>query len=122
MTSLTERTNGHSTESPLLVEYSEAVERQTADDAELTAEHYTGVAHDAITNDWVCWLNGRIVGWAPHPGEAASRVRESIETQATHPEPTAVGTGTLREQLPCSIEFQRSSKGEAYWTLKGYHA
>jgi hypothetical protein len=112
--------NGYRTESPLLVEYSEAVERQTADDAELTSEHYTGVSHDAITNDWVCWVSGRIIGWAPRPGEAARRVRECIEAQAAHPQPTTVST--LRDDNPCSIEFQRSAKGEAYWSLKSYHA
>ena len=102
------------------IEYSEAVESQTADDAELEAAHYSGVSFDTVTGDWCCRSHGRIIGWAKTPGEAACRVQACEEAQAAHPQPATVGT--LRDDNPCSIEFQRSAKGEAYWSLKSYHA
>jgi len=124
MTSLTEpTTNGHhATDNGIpTIEYSEAALRQTRVDAELAAVHFTGVTQDGVTGDWICWANGRIIGWAKTPGDAAQRVTACQAAYEAHPQPT-VSVSSTRDELPCSVEFQRSSKGEAYWTLKSYCA
>jgi len=59
------------------------------------------------------------VGWAKTPSEAAHRTQACIANQAAHLPAVA---GATRDELPCSVEFQRAKDGTVYWTLKGYHA
>lgn len=30
-----------------------------------TDTRYTGIEWDGTTEDWICWLDGRVMGWAP---------------------------------------------------------
>ncbi len=115
MSSLAVETNG---QNPALVEYDEAVERQKATDAALAAARFTGTTQDMVTGDYIVWAAGAIVGWTKTPDEAAHRLQANAAAQAAR----AATQSTARDELPCSIEFQRAKDGTVYWTIKGYHA
>lgn len=111
-------TNGRTPD--LRVEYDEAVEQQKATDQQLESANFTGASFDSVTGDWCIWLDGVIVGWARTQAEAARRATSCHLAQLAHVQPVTLTTA--RDELPCSVEFQRAKDGTVYWTLKGYHA
>jgi len=115
MSSLAQETNG---QTPILIEYTAAVEQQKALDAALAAARFTGTTQDQVTGDYIVWAAGAIVGWAKTPDEAAHHAQACIAAQAAH----TTTLSTARDELPCSVELQRAKDGTVYWTLKGYHA
>lgn len=95
----------------------DATATQAARDAELTAQHFTGADRDLVSGDWAVYADGKIVGWAATQQDGESRALSCKTAKAAHE-----NGATLREEIPCSIEFKLSAKHEPYWDIKVYHA
>jgi hypothetical protein len=103
-----------------LVEYGQAAEQQIAIDAALGSARFSGSAQDQVSGDWLVWADGAIVGWCKTQDEA-ERWATAYHAARLSGARTLV-LGGSRDELPCSIEFQRAKDGTPYWCLKGYYA
>ena len=118
--------NGYSPTDALKIVYDAATEAQRAIDAEYEAVRFDGVSYDHVMHRWLGWRRGQIVITGTTPAEVAQALQPCagldllslIEGAAFQP----VTLSTTRDELPCSIEFQRAKDGTVYWTLKQYHA
>jgi hypothetical protein len=96
----------------------QAAAAQAARDAELAASKYTGAVQDLVTGDYAVYVDGGIVGWAATEIEGATRGLACKTARSRH----SNGDSSLRDDLPCSIEFKLTAKREPYWDIKVYHA
>jgi hypothetical protein len=61
--------------------YGEQLLAQHEVDKRLMGDRYTGTTHDIVTNDWIVWVLGQVVGWDRTPNGAQQRAENCLRAK-----------------------------------------